>query len=76
MQREGGVTAAESSNQVVLLGGDGAFRGIGAVQVLRNELEIDAAVLHDLFQAGWALVIENLKERRETTVGVVSVEGG
>ena len=53
-----------------------AFRGIGVVQVRQNELESDAGVLHELFEAGWALVVEHLKERHETTVGEVSVEGG
>ena len=76
MQRKGGVAAAEDRDEVVLVGGDGAFRGIGAVQVRRNELEGDAGVLHDLFEAGWALVVEHLKVRCKTTVGEVSVEGG
>ena len=51
MQQEGGVAAAEASNQVVLLGGNGAFSGIGAVQVWRNKLESDASVSHELFEA-------------------------
>ena len=68
MQREEEVADAEAKYQVVLLGGDGEFSGIGAVQVWRNELESDAGVLHDL--------VEHLKERRKTTVGEVSVEGG
>ena len=76
MQREEGVAADEARNQVVLVGGDGAFRGIGVVQVWRNELESDAGVSHELFEAGWALVVDHLKERRNTTVGEVSVEGG
>ena len=61
---------------MVLVGDDGMFSGIGAVQVRRNKLESDADVLHDLFEAGWALVVEHLKARRETTGGEVSVEGG
>ena len=61
MQREGGVAAAEASDQVVLVGGNGAYSGIGAVQVPRNELKSDARVSHDLFVTGWALVVENLK---------------
>ena len=75
MQQEGGVAAAEARNQVVIVGGDSLFNGIGAVQVRRNELESDAGVLHDLFEVDWALVVKHLKERRETTVGEVSVEG-
>ena len=61
---------------MVLVGCDGAFRGIGAVQVRRNELESDAGIPHDLFEAGWALIVEHLKVRRNPTVGEVSVEGG
>ena len=76
MQQEGGVVATEASNQVVLVGGNGAFGGIGAVQVRRNELKSCAGVLNDIFEAGWALVVEHLKARRETTVGEVGVEGG
>ena len=73
MQQEGGVTATDASNQVVLVDGDGAFRGIGAVQVRRNELESDSGVSNDLFEAVWALVVNHLKERRDTTFGEVSV---
>ena len=38
-------------------------------------MESDASVAHDLFEAGWALVVEHLKARFETTVEEVSVEG-
>ena len=61
---------------MVLVGGDGAFHGVGAVQVRWNKLEGDACVSHDLIWSGRALVVENLKARRKTTVGEVSVEGG
>ena len=44
MQQEGGVAAADTSDQVVLVGGNGVFRVIGAVQVRRNELESEAGV--------------------------------
>ena len=70
------VAASGDSNQVVLVGGNGAFHNIGAVQVRRNELKSDAGVYHDLFEAGWAVVVEHLKARRETTVGEVSMEVG
>ena len=33
---------------MVLVGGDGVLRSIGAVQVRWNELERDAGILHDL----------------------------
>ena len=76
MQWEGGVAASEASNQVVLLGGDGAFRSIGVVQVRQNKLGGDTSVSHDLFEASCALLVEHLKVRRKTTFGEVSVEGG
>ena len=37
-------------------------------------MESDARVSHDLFEAGWVLIVDNLKERGETTVGEVIVE--
>ena len=76
MQREGGVAAAEDSNEVVLVGRDGMLRSVGAVHVRRNELESDSGVLHDLFEAVWALVVKHLKVRLKPTVGEVSVDGG
>ena len=76
MQWEVRVAAAESSNLMVLVGGDGAFSGIGTVQVRKNELESDVGISHDIFEAGWALFVEHFKEMRDTTVGEVSVEGG
>ena len=60
---------------MVLVGGDGAFSGIGAVQVQWKKLESDAGVSHDLFEAGLALVFGHFKARRETTVVEVIVEG-
>ena len=75
MQWEGGVATTEAVDQVVLVGGDGAFSGIGAVQVRWNELESDAGVPHDLFEASWALVVDHLKARRETTAVELIVEG-
>ena len=76
MQREVGVEAAEARDKVLLVSGDGAFSGIGEVQVRRNELESDSGVLHNLFEAGWELVVDHFKARHETTIGEVSVEGG
>ena len=57
MQQEGGIAAAEASDQVVLVNGDGADCGIGTVLMWRNELEGEAGVLHDLFEAGWSIVV-------------------
>ena len=49
---------------MVFLGCDGAFSGISELQVWRKKLESDAGILHDLFEASWALVVEHLKVRR------------
>ena len=76
MQQERGVAATKSRYQVVLVGGNGAFCRIGAVQVRWNELEGDAGVLHDLFEAGWAFFVEYLKVRRNAMVVEGSVECG
>ena len=38
-------------------------------------MESDADVLNGLFEASWAIVVKNLKARRETTFVEVSVEG-
>ena len=53
---------------MVLVGGDGAFRGIGEVQVCLNKVESDGRFSHENFEAGWALFVKHLKERRKTTL--------
>ena len=39
----------ESGNKVILVGLGGALGGVGAMQVQRNELEIDAGIAQKLF---------------------------
>ena len=46
---EVGVAANESGNEVILVGLDGAFCGIGAMQVWRNELKLYAGIAYKLF---------------------------
>ena len=44
MQGGVGVAAAEARDEVAFVGLDGAFGGVGAMQVRSNELEIDAGI--------------------------------
>ena len=49
MQGEVGVATAEARNEVTLVGLDGAFGVAGAMQVRRNELEIDTRIAQKCF---------------------------
>ena len=37
--------STEAGNEVILVGLDGAFGGVGAMTVQRNELELDAGIM-------------------------------
>ena len=49
VQREIGVAATEAGDEVILVGLDGAFYGVGAMKVLRNKLELYAGISQKLF---------------------------
>ena len=49
MQGGVGVATTEAGDEVILVGLDGAFRGVGAMHVRRNELEIYAGIVQKLF---------------------------
>ena len=49
MQGGFGVATTEAGDKVNLVGLDGAFGGVGAMKVLRNELELDAGIAQQLF---------------------------
>ena len=49
MQGGVGVATTEAGDEVILVGLDGAFRGVGAMQVRRNKLEIYAGIAQKLF---------------------------
>ena len=49
MQGEVGVAATEAGYEVILVGLDGAFCGVGATEVWRNELELYAGIAQKLF---------------------------
>ena len=39
-----GVATTEAGGEVILVGLDGTFGGVGAMKVRRNELELDAGI--------------------------------
>ena len=49
MQGKVGVATIEAGNEVILVDLDGAFGGVGAMKVRRNELELDAGTAQKLF---------------------------
>ena len=49
MQGEVGVAATEAGDEVIFVGLDGAFCGVGALKVWRNELELHAGIAHKCF---------------------------
>ena len=49
MQGEVGVAATEAGDEVILVGLDGAFYGVGAMKVWRNKLELYAGISQKLF---------------------------
>ena len=49
MQGEVGVATTEDGNEVILVGLDGAFGGVGAMKVQRNKLELHNGIVQNLF---------------------------
>ena len=49
MQVEVGVSATESGDELILVGLDSAFCGVGAMKVQKNELEPYAGFAHKIF---------------------------
>ena len=49
MQGEVGVAATEAGDEVILVGLYGAFCGVGAMKVWRNELELYVGIVQKLF---------------------------
>ena len=49
MQVKVGVATTEAGDKVILVGLDGAFGGVGAMKVQRNDLELDAGIAQKLF---------------------------
>ena len=59
---------------MVFVGLDGAFCGVGAMKVWRNELEIYAGIAQKLFDSAGAFIVEHLLLGDEAAVGKVGVE--
>ena len=68
------VTAAKGCNKIIFKGMDGAFYGIGAVQVGRDKLNSDAFIVHEGFEGCWALVVQHLESWAETALGQLGVQ--
>ena len=49
MQGGVGVAATEAGDDVIFVGLDGAFCGVGAMKVWRNELELYSGIAQELF---------------------------
>ena len=57
MQGEVGVAVTEAGDEVILVGLDGAFCGVGAMKVWGNELEPYAGIAQKKFQAAGAFIV-------------------
>ena len=49
MQGGVGVPTTEAGDEVILVGLDGAFGGVDAMQVRKNQLKIDAGIAQKMF---------------------------
>ena len=57
MQGEVGVAATEAGDEVLLVGLDCAFYGVGAMKVWGNELEPYAGIVQKSFDAAGAFIV-------------------
>ena len=74
VKRKDWVTSDEACDQVILVIMDRSFGSVGAMEVRRDKLEIDALLMHEPLQADRAFIIHNLEERADTAVTEVGVE--
>ena len=74
MKSKAWVAAAESGDQVILVGLDFSFGDVGAMEVRGDKLEIDALLIHELLQSGGTCIVRYMEERAETVVTEVGVE--
>ena len=54
------VSAAETSNEVVLEGSNGTFSSITTMDTRRNELKIDPFLGHEVLEDDGGLIVESL----------------
>ena len=62
MKGEIGICGAEAGNEVILEGTNGAFGGIAAVHMGRNQLEVDVFSAHELFENVRGFVVKTLQD--------------
>ena len=74
MQWKVGVAATKARNEVILVGLDFAFCGVGAIKVWGNKLEPYAGIAQKSFEAAGAFIVENLVLGGDATVREVGVE--
>ena len=74
MQGEVGVAATEACYEVIPVGLDFAFCGVGAMKVWGNELEPYAGIAQKRFEASGAFIVKHLVLGGEAAVGEVGVD--
>ena len=74
MEGEVGVAATEVGNEVILVGLDDAFCGVGAMKVWGHELEAYAEIALKSFEAAGAFIVSHLLLGGKAAVGEVGVE--
>ena len=74
MKRKAWVTAAVAVDQVIIVGLDCSFSGVGVMEVRGDKLETNALLMHESLQAGREFIFKHLEERAETAVTEVGVE--
>ena len=74
MQGGIGVVATEASDEVILVGLDCAFCGVGELKVWRNKLELDTGLEQKSFEAARAFIVQHLVLGGEDAVREVGVE--
>ena len=55
------VAAAKGCDKMIFKGMDGAFCGIGVVQVGWDELKSDAFLAHEGFEGSWSLIVHHFE---------------
>ena len=74
MQGGVGVADAEAGNEVIFVGLDCAFCGVGVMKVQGNELEPYAGIVQKRFKAAEAFIVKHLVLGGEAGVREVGVE--
>ena len=74
MQVKVRVATAETGDEVILVGLDGAFGSVGVMQVRRNKLEINARIAQKCFETAGAFIVKHLVLRGEAAGGKVGVQ--